>query len=1766
MFSNVYNPHTVMQVPKKHPHIMYTYSDADILLNSPRINDVRVSYNVTGDETSRGGTGGTTAKQVALSRKKTPAATVTMGENDVSKQSRFAYITLLTRVDDQLSDDKVWATTNNVAASVLTQMGALGEQLRSTSTIGADRVILTFMDIELHAPMQKYLSDHGWTRIVRVGRNHPAFFDSCKSCCDWPGQYIKMYGWNMTEYTRVVMLDSDYCVFKAPDHLFRMNVAPDNYAGCRMIGQASFLQPPISDFHLSGGHLMVLQPSSTTFDTFFTPFRRNPNFPSAFACTEIEFFSSVLQSKFEELDASVCFDPAAYNTKPDYRGALDTINWLHGVKAYNYQGLKSWEWLQHEAVASVVHKCYAKMTQPLIRARSFGIVPKSFELSFTPDVSILSILSKMGKTIHSGSLGVCSVKSVGPAGDKAYGSHPLCGRKYDKCGLISYGVDYEYTFEVHVKNVMGCSVVAMDPTVDHKPELAPGVRFFKHGAPMPASRNTPGWKTVPPHEAARHFDADSQLLLKMDCEGCEYAIHGAVPDDFFKRVDQFALEVHVAKSLGLISLIELTALANLYQTLENAGLELADVMLTPCAAHDEASGVLPELLSTGYHVKGEGMCQNLLFARRVPRPGPKPSTLPKLAKAIQSASKPDVSSQPYLSMVVVTRNDGDAALRRLQNSIDYNLFLLKKYGVNTEYIVVDYNSDPALPSVQKQLTHRDGLRVLTVPPHLAASVDTKHKLLVDFGKNIGIRRAHGRFILAMNIDNMLSDALAAHIGKQKLRSDVFYRVYRANTDMPSACTTNMQSTECTAALVEQVHAVRYGPFKTPVENERYGSFNPTSAVGLACSDACTLGEVSETCMHASKMRVKTHTSDSFDIGNDQVSQFHTSASGDFLLMSRRAWGLTGGYHEVASTSHLDSWMLCKSVAAGLTEIAMYVPCVVWHQNHPKRNHGSGILNGWDWSTTRCKEMALGKLEVDRREFNSHNKSDWGRLSWGDLDLPTQSHLENTPEPPMQILAPKSTPPRCTLGYKEEQHEFVNAGRNLIRKLYTPDKWLRNGAVVIEFGSFTGVDLSVFGNAAPHKDYEVHTYEPSKEAFLQLKTILKKFPNMYVHNYGVGIEDRIACHHGSGVAAKITYDMTSCNNPVQMKALSTTLSTFSFIDVIQINCEGCEIDIIKALHASGANHIRWVEMQVHKPHVTAEQYCDIERAMRDMGFEISYRYEYVWELWENSMTTLQNIKIIEQPRQQVDTSLCTETVAFEWLTNNLGNILQSYFELVAMTILKHCTVKFSSLNIPKDTFQLPHKIVPTAASFLWSGEVAPTSPGPPGGLWHTPAARVLHAITPVIQDIIEPLLNDVSLEANHIIIHFRCSDSPPNRHWGYEFLRYHYYFAALQLMNTTTDMPIMVLSCTGWNGGGRAGKEMCTSYATKLVGVLRDAGYKVDVVCGKSVEEDFSRMVKAPKLISGGVSSSLSYMAALASHNLAVIPSTIPSIGKRPSIANHAHQLRDGLYILHLDDGRLPHSDVKDYSNIETVHSQLLQGYKRSEPSEKNISTTLIPQIIHQFWTGKQLPPIKLLNRCKNIHKGWKHMFWSDVNITSGHLKLKNQKIYDCEPENGKSDVLRYEVLQKYGGFWIDADAVCLRSLDSLRNHSIVSGYESYDNPTLNGKSNYKSKLVGSVVIGALPNHHVLNSIIHSLNNNPDICKGPPWMEVGPLLLTKHLEKHNVDPILPFYMFTPYHHTETIDHGLHKLKKYNSFTLNLWGTTFGVNNLFSRIDTVLGDLL
>ena len=87
---------------------------------------------------------------------------------------------------------------------------------------------------------------------------------------------------------------------------------------------------------------------------------------------------------------------------------------------------------------------------------------------------------------------------------------------------------------------------------------------------------------------------------------------------------------------------------------------------------------------------------------------------------------------------------------------------------------------------------------------------------------------------------------------------------------------------------------------------------------------------------------------------------------------------------------------------------------------------------------------------------------------------------------------------------------------------------------------------------------------------------------------------------------------------------------------------------------------------------------------------------------------------------------------------------------------------------------------------------------------------------------------------------------------------------------------------------------------------------------------------------------------------------------------------------------------------------------------------MIPRIIHQIWLGDQNErPDHMIQTWIDKNPTWTHMLWTEDNLPP----LVNGDIFRgarCYP--GKADVLRYEILYRHGGFFIDADSVCINPL------------------------------------------------------------------------------------------------------------------------------------------
>jgi len=92
----------------------------------------------------------------------------------------------------------------------------------------------------------------------------------------------------------------------------------------------------------------------------------------------------------------------------------------------------------------------------------------------------------------------------------------------------------------------------------------------------------------------------------------------------------------------------------------------------------------------------------------------------------------------------------------------------------------------------------------------------------------------------------------------------------------------------------------------------------------------------------------------------------------------------------------------------------------------------------------------------------------------------------------------------------------------------------------------------------------------------------------------------------------------------------------------------------------------------------------------------------------------------------------------------------------------------------------------------------------------------------------------------------------------------------------------------------------------------------------------------------------------------------------------------------------------------------------------------IPKIIHQIWLGGPLPSSEanLSKKLKDLNANWEYKLWDDSNINIIEPELF-EKISKIQNFGVKSDVLRYLILFKYGGVYLDCDFIAVNNFDNL---------------------------------------------------------------------------------------------------------------------------------------
>jgi len=254
---------------------------------------------------------------------------------------------------------------------------------------------------------------------------------------------------------------------------------------------------------------------------------------------------------------------------------------------------------------------------PLARAapESLNVVD---DAEFSDRAALLLALNRTARRME-------RLKTVAPAcppvpAGSGGGVHSICKTGVAglarPCKVYSFGISNNWSFDTELGKL--CSVVALDPSVTHQSELAPNVHFLPVGARTLDPSSDARWALLTTLPRLRRWLGDDRLaVLKMDCEGCEYALAEDILQEdptFFDHVEQFAVEIHVSR-VFMTSPQHGLNLGRLFLLLERSGLQLIEALLGPCGPPHETSGCTAELVESGYPCGPNLMCQNLLFAR-----------------------------------------------------------------------------------------------------------------------------------------------------------------------------------------------------------------------------------------------------------------------------------------------------------------------------------------------------------------------------------------------------------------------------------------------------------------------------------------------------------------------------------------------------------------------------------------------------------------------------------------------------------------------------------------------------------------------------------------------------------------------------------------------------------------------------------------------------------------------------------------------------------------------------------------------------------------------------------------------------------------------------------------------------------------------------------------------------------------------------------------------------------------------------------------------
>ncbi|KAK3058298.1 hypothetical protein LTR09_001376 [Extremus antarcticus] len=171
------------------------------------------------------------------------------------------------------------------------------------------------------------------------------------------------------------------------------------------------------------------------------------------------------------------------------------------------------------------------------------------------------------------------------------------------------------------------------------------------------------------------------------------------------------------------------------------------------------------------------------------------------------------------------------------------------------------------------------------------------------------------------------------------------------------------------------------------------------------------------------------------------------------------------------------------------------------------------------------------------------------------------------------------------------------------------------------------------------------------------------------------------------------------------------------------------------------------------------------------------------------------------------------------------------------------------------------------------------------------------------------------------------------------------------------------------------------------------------------------------------------------------------------------------------------------------HPETLHRYRpANNPPTPRHEIELAPAIIHQIFLteGRDAPLAKYeagITSCQAVNPDWTHYLWTDGNATTfvaAHYPEILPHYEGYKQSIQRANILRYALLDHFGGVYLDLDITCLQPLDDLRLLSFVT------------PGAYPAG-VNNAFILSRPHHGFLQHLLDGVESR-DLLWGMPYIE------------------------------------------------------------------------